>query len=434
MMIPLRALITKDLRIFFADRRSVIMSFVPPIVIASFFGYIFGGLGGKAETSRIPVLVVDQDASAISAAIFADLKTRDALDVKASGIDEARLAVRKGTATVGIVLPKDFGTDAGRAFFTPAKKPQIDVLYDPSHAAEQTMVQGILTGTVMQVVSKEMFSGATGNSMVKESLANIENSSGMAAEDKKRLRDLLQSVDRWNQQSQAGQGNGQSGFSGGLTVPYEVRQEAVTARTGVQYNGYAHSFGGMSVQFILFMGVDVGIGMLLMRQRGLWKRLRAAPLSRSMLLGSRAVSAAMISMLILTVAFAFARVVFGVRIEGSMAGFVGVCLAFSLMTAAFGLLIAALGKTPEAARGISIFVTLILVMLGGAWVPAFIFPPWLQTVTMFVPTRWAMDGLDGMTWRGLGFASAIGPIAGLLLSAAVFGVLAAAKFTWDAEG
>ena len=434
MMIPLRALIRKDLRIFFADRRSVIMSFVAPIVIASFFGYIFGGLGGKAEISRIPVLVVDQDSSAISAAIFADLKSRDALDVKASGIDEARLAVRKGTATVGIVLPKNFGTDAGRAFFTPAKKPQIDVLYDPSHAAEQTMVQGILTGTVMQVVSKEMFSGATGNSMVKESLANIENSSGMATEDKKRLRDLLQSVDRWNQQSQAGQVNGQSGFSGGLTVPYEVRQEAVTARTGVQYNGYAHSFGGMSVQFILFMGVDVGIGMLLMRQRGLWKRLRAAPLSRSMLLGSRAVSAAMISMLILTVAFAFARVVFGVRIEGSMAGFVGVCLAFSLMTAAFGLLIAALGKTPEAARGISIFVTLILVMLGGAWVPAFIFPPWLQTVTMFVPTRWAMDGLDGMTWRGLGFASAIGPIAGLLLSAAVFGVLAAAKFTWDAEG
>ena len=434
MMIPLRALIRKDLRIFFADRRSVIMSFVASIVIASFFGYIFGGLGGKAETSRIPVLVVDQDSSAISAAIFADLKTRDALDVKASGIDEARMAVRKGTATVGIVLPKDFGTDAGSAFFTPAKKPQIDVLYDPSHAAEQTMVQGILTGTVMQVVSKEMFSGATGNSMVKESLANIENSSGMAAEDKKRLRDLLQSVDRWNQQSQAGQVNGQSGFSGGLTVPYEVRQEAVTARSGVQYNGYAHSFGVMSIQFILFMGVDMGIGMLLLRQRGLWKRLRAAPLSRSMLLGSRAVSAAMISMLILTVAFAFARVVFGVKIEGSMAGFIGVCLAFSLMTAAFGLLIAALGKTPEAARGISIFVTLILVMLGGAWVPAFIFPPWLQKVTLFVPTRWAMDGLDGMTWRGLGFASAIGPIAALLLSAVVFGILAAVKFSWEAEG
>ena len=39
--------------------------------------------------------------------------------------------------------------------------------------------------------------------------------------------------------------------------------------------------------------------------------------------------------------------------------------AFALMTASFGLLIAAFGKTPEAARGIPIFATLILVMLVG---------------------------------------------------------------------
>ena len=216
MMIPLRALIQKDLRLFFADRRSVIMSFIAPIVIASFFGYIFGGLGGKTETSRIPVLMVDQDSSAISRAIFADLQARDSLSVKAATVDEARAAVRKGTATVAIVLPKDFGTDAGRAFFTPTRKPQIDVLYDPSHTAEQSMVQGILTGTVMQVVSKEMFNGATGNALVKESLAGIESSAGLAPADKKRLRDLLQSVEQWNERSLA---TPATGLSAGVAVP-----------------------------------------------------------------------------------------------------------------------------------------------------------------------------------------------------------------------
>lgn len=34
----------------------------------------------------------------------------------------------------------------------PGRKPEIAVLYDPSHTAEQGMVQGILTGSVMQVV------------------------------------------------------------------------------------------------------------------------------------------------------------------------------------------------------------------------------------------------------------------------------------------
>ena len=126
--------------------------------------------------------------------------------------------------------------------------------------------------------------------------------------------------------------------------------------------------------------------------------------SRSVLLGSRAASAAMIAGFILLVLFGFARVVFGVHIEGSFVGFLGVCTAFSVMTAAFGLMIAALGETLEATRGYSIMATLIMVMLGGAWVPTFVFPQWLQTSTVIVPTRWAMDRLDAMTWRGLGLS------------------------------
>jgi ABC-2 type transport system permease protein len=282
----------------------------------------------------------------------------------------------------------------------------------------------------MEVVSKEIFAGQSGRDLVKERLPQIDQS-GLPPAYKKSLRDLLQSVDKMNEQNSSGQ---QSGLSGGLTVPYEMREEVVTAGKGIAYNGYAHSFAGMGVQFILFMGIDVGIGVLLLRQRGLWKRLRAAPLSRGLLLGSRALSAAITAALILVVIFAVARVLFGVRIEGSMAGFLGVCAAFSLMTATFGLMIAALGKTPEATRGLSIFGTILMVMLGGSWVPTFIFPQWLQKLTVVVPTRWAMDGLDAMTWRGLDFSAAVAPIAVLLLFSIGFGALAVTRFRWEAEG
>src|SRR5262249_47894567 len=159
------------------------------------------------------------------------------------------------------------------------------------------------------------------------------------------------------------------------------------------YNGYAHSFGGMGIQFLLMVGVEVGIGMILRRQQGVWKRMRAAPLSKGVLLGSRVASSAITSMGTLMILFGFARLVFGVRIEGSMAGFLGICLGFSLMTASFGLLIAGLGKTAEATRGLAILTTLMMVMLGGAWVPTFVFPRWLQKLTVVIPTRWAMDGL-----------------------------------------
>ena len=432
-MIPFLALVRKDLKIFFSDTRSVMMGLIVPIVLASFLGYLFGGNRSNTEISKMPALAIDQDSSDISRAIVAQLTADKNLDVKPSELDAAREQVRKGEVRAAIIIPKGFGSDAGHAFFAGGKKPDIKMLYDPSHGMELGMIQGILTGAVMQGVSKEMFSGETGRMQMKDSMAAIENDKDMPPADKKALHDLLSSVQQWSQTQAREPASAQAGPSQGLTIPFAMQAEAVTSGEGVQYNGYAHSFGGMGVQFILFMGLDVGIRLLLLRQTGLWQRLRAAPISRAMLLGSRTVSAAMISGFILFVLFSFARLVFKVHVQGSLLGFVLVCAAFSLMTASFGLMIAALGKTVEGTRGFSIMATLIMVMLGGAWAPTFIFPQWLQKVTVVVPTRWAMDGIEGFTWRGFDISAAWLPVGMLLLFTLVFGIVAVTQFRWETE-
>jgi len=247
MITPFRALVRKDLQLFVTDPRAVVMVILAPIVLASFFGYIFSGQSGKTESSRVPVRVIDQDGSAISREIVARLSADKALGVKQSSLDESRAAVQRGNATVAVVIPKDFGADAGRAFFNAAKKPEIRVLYDPSHGPELGMVQGILTGRVMEVVSKEMFTGKSGSAVVKESLARIDQADQISPDDKKALRDLLQSVEKWNERSESGSASGQGPLSGGLTTPYQLREEAITAGSGVKYNGYAHAFAGMGV-------------------------------------------------------------------------------------------------------------------------------------------------------------------------------------------
>ena len=75
----------------------------------------------------------------------------------------------------------------------------------------------------------------------------------------------------------------------------------------------------------------------------------------------------------------------------------------------------------------------LLVMLGGAWVPSFIFPQWMQTLTLVVPTRWAVDGLDAMTWRGLGLDVALPAIGVQLGFSVLFGLLAWWKFRGESE-
>src|SRR6202011_4764436 len=228
-MIQFLALVRKDLKLFFNDRKAVIVGLLVPIVLASFFGYMFGGQSGKAETSKVPVLMIDQDGSDVSRGLITQLGSDKNLDVKPSTLDAAREAVRKGKSTAAIVIPRDFGRDAGHALFTGAAKPEVGVLYDPSHNVELGMVKGILSGAVMQTVSKEMFTGRAGRDMVNESLGKIKNNPRISREDRKALRDLLGGVNELNLQRDREGAAGQGELSGGLTMPYETREQAITS-------------------------------------------------------------------------------------------------------------------------------------------------------------------------------------------------------------
>lgn len=426
------AIVRKDLLLFFSDRRAVIMSFIAPIAIGSFFGFIFSGSKDR-EAVKVPIRVVDHDGSAISSALALGLAKDKTLTVEGGTAEEAREAVRRGKTTVAVIVPPGFGDAAGQAFFGGAEKPQLELLYDPSHGMELAMVRGILTQHVMEAVSAEMFGGDQGRRLTQQSLEQLRTqASGMPEADRQALSDLLTSVNRFYQRPAASPAPGASPSPRqGLSMPYAVREEAVTSRAGVTYNGFAHAFAGMGVQFLLFACIDLAIGILTERQLGLWKRLRAAPLARSVLLLAKGISGAIIALLSLSATFAFGMIVFGIRVEGSWPGFVLVCVATAVMAAAFGLLIAALGRTPQATRGVAILAVLLMVMLGGAWVPSFIFPAWLQTATLVVPARWAVDGLDAATWRGVGFLGLLPTVAVLLAFAALFGTLAVARFRWE---
>jgi ABC-2 type transport system permease protein len=422
-MTALIALIRKDLILFLSDRRRLLVSLVLPVLVGAFFGYL---TGGSAARGTIEVALVQQDSSDTGAKIVAGLRADQNLHLTAMTLPEAEAAVTKGKQAAAIVIPNGFGDAAGDALFGMRDKPQIRLLYDPSQTAVLAMVKGMLTQHVMQVVSSEMFGGPRGADLADRGLRQLDNREGEQA---KVLRDLLRSVKKY----QATQHDGGKAQAAGLSVPFttsDVQMRAGPMDEG--YNGYAHSFAGMAVQFILFMGIDMGIGVLLAKRSGVWNRVLAAPVSLTTVLLARAASTAAIAFGLLCAVFAIAVAVFGVHIA-SIAGFACVALGFSAMTAAFGLLIAAWGRTPEAARGISMVATLLMVMAGGAWMPSFLFPPWMQKVSLSMPTRWAVDGLDAVTWRGFGLDVAAPAMLALLGFALVFAALAVWKFRQEEQ-
>jgi ABC-2 type transport system permease protein len=416
------ALIRKDLILFLSDRRALAISLALPIVIAAFFGSLFGG---TTRTSAIEVALVQQDTSEIGNRIAAGLKADPNLHITAMAMPDADKAVRKGDQKVAIVLPAGFGEAAGAALFGNSKKPEIPLLYDPSQPAVLAMVKGMLTQQVMSVVSAEMFGGKMGQEITARSMQQLDQAA-QTDPDSKVLRDMLASVQKY--QALPSKDGAAAGPSKGLSMPFTTSDRQLSSGVAEQgYNAYAHAFAGMGVQFILFMGIDMGIGILLAQRSGVWNRLLAAPVGLTQVLLARAASGAIIAFALLCVMFTVAVFVFGVHIA-SLAGFIGMALCFGVLTASLGLVIAAFGKTPEAARRIAMFAILIMVMLGGAWMPSFLFPQWMQQLTLAVPTRWAIDGLDAITWRGMDAMAAVPAMGVQLAFALVFGLLAVWKF------
>jgi ABC-2 type transport system permease protein len=428
------AIVRKDLTFFFSDRRTLVITLVTPIAIASFFGMLFSGEGERHAPSKVRVHVLDQDQSLVSAGISAGLASEAMLALTPAPLAEAREAVRKGKAAAVLLIPKGFGESSTRVLFAPGTKPEIGLLVDPSRGIETAMIKGLLAQHVMQAVSKEAFSGKTGRQNLDEGIAQVEKGEGPPGEQGRALREMLKGIAKWQDVSAAPGGQGTvtaAEGAPGLSVPYTVKEEAVTAGSGVRYNSYAQSFAGMGVQFVLFLAIDLGVGLLLEREKGIWKRFRSAPLTRVSFLAARTASGAITVFVSLVTCFAFGILVFGIRIHGSTIGFLGLCLATAVMAATCGLFMAAIGRNPRSTRLIAIAVILILVMLGGAWIPTFIYPPWLQRVALVVPITWAMNGFSGVTWRGQGLTATLLPIGALLGYSILFGAVAVLRFRWE---
>lgn len=411
----------KDIKLFMADRKSMMISFAVPITIALFFGFIMGGSADATQPAqKIKFLVVDQDNSDVTQGITADLQKSKMVEPEVVDETVAREQVKTGKMGVAIFFPKGFGKDAKAALFA-GTPPKLTMLYDPSKKTDMSMVQGAFMQSAMSKISQGAFSGEGAT----ENLGKWRDSVTDPAQ-----RKIIESLMKDFQAVPSGD-NGSAAPA--MQTPFEVVETAAAApNSGDENQGMrGHIFGGMAMQGVLFFAIESAMLMLRDRRTGVWRRLRAAPLSRLAIILGRLLSAAMISASIGLGVYLSGMLLMGVRVQGSWPGFFLILAAASVMTAAFGLLVASLGKTEAQSRGFAILAVLMMSMLGGAWFPTFLMPKFVQTLSLAIPVRWATDGFDAVTWRGLGAGSALVSSAALLGFAAVFGAIAVARFRWE---
>ncbi len=348
----------KDWRLFWADRRAALLCFVVPVVLASAFGVIFHRPAPGGPGAKLPVLIVVEDPGPFTRRVADGLLTSDRFDAKEVPRADAEIEVAERRA-VAVVLPAGFERLKHWQPGAGGERPELGLLHHPNATAERQWAEAVVTEVVMKFVAREAFG--------------------------------------------AGEQDARS--------PFRVEAAAVSDHPGAQFNSYAHSFCGMTVQYLLFWGMESGLLLLRERQRSVWARVRAAAVPLECVLAGKALATGFVALLQVLVTFGVGYLVFGVTIEGSALGFVLLAVASCGLAAATGLLVAALGGTEARARSVSVLLILGVSMLGGLWVPAFLLPAWVRDVSLALPTTWAMRGLETVTWQCGGFLAALPSIA-----------------------
>ena len=108
-------LVRKDLRIFLADRRSVMISFLTPVLLACFVGYLFG-IGGKSDgPKKVNVAYVDEDRNEFTKELLAKMKASGSFDVEELSEAKAKAKVDKGDLPP-MLLSRCWSTPAHQSF------------------------------------------------------------------------------------------------------------------------------------------------------------------------------------------------------------------------------------------------------------------------------------------------------------------------------
>lgn len=356
----------------------MVMAFVVPALIATILGWLDANAASPTH-SKIPFLYVDLDRSNSSTALLDRLKASESVAPMPATLDEARQQVRTGSALAAVVVPKGFGADSAKSM-SGGQKAKIELLSDPSKVTEVETVKGTLMGEASAVAAIAAYGP----------LAGIEN------------------------------------------APVEIA-EVPSAAKPITWGASAHDYAGFGMQGLLFFAIEAAIGLSRERRLGIWRRLKASPVPPSFMLLAKGISAAVMALLILACILGLGASLFGIRILGSSLGFLALLLCSAAMTATFGLLVSTIGRSETQSRGISILIILVMLATGGAWFPMSQMPRFVQKAAEFLPVRWVVEGLDAMTWRGLGFASILPNLAALVGFTIAFSVLAILRFRVQIE-
>ena len=178
------------------------------------------------------------------------------------------------------------------------------------------------------------------------------------------------------------------------------------------FNAFDLQVPGFAVTFLL-IGMLMGVSLALIDEHdwGTLERLRSASAPLWTTLTGKLLARFVVGFIQMAVLFAAGYVLFGISLGRTPAALMLPAAAIAFAGAAFGLIVAGVGRTRDAVLPVGAIVIMTMAAIGGCWWPIDFEPAWMQQVALALPTTWAMRAFNDLMIRNLAASSALVPTA-----------------------
>lgn len=413
-----------DLRIILSNRAVIIDLLILPIVISLATGLANGAsLGGApAERPRDRVDVIDLDNSTISTAFLQTLAAdtpalrlcpldnddSDACALESAPLTEARADERlRGSVTRAlIVIPAGFGEQVS------AGQPAALIYRSNENITTTSYIQEAVNGAAIRVGGAIIALQTADRIAADLPILQFRDDADRAAflEGVRTRAEALWRTDP-------------------ISINYTMLSADETPRPATAA-GFSQSVPGIASMYVLITVLPAAASFIRERKQWTMQRMAVMPISRRQILGGKLLARFILGLFQYTLLFGFGYLL-GVRYGGNVLALALVMITFVLCATALMIMLTGFLKTEQQAAGITLFISLTLAPLGGAWWPLDIVPEWMRIIGHISPIAWAMDAYRSLMYFGGGVAEVMPSLIVLLAMTGVLFTIGVLRFRFD---
>ena len=430
-MHPVLVLLRKDFTHFIRNKPALLLTFIVPFAMIYLFGQIFGVNQKDSGPRGIPLAIVNASTNPAADKLIVALKAEKSFRVitqftnpdktkRPLTEDDLRPLMQAPGAEFrfALVIPPDLVSQSGIGL-------KLKFFSNPRNDIETQTVNGMLQKTIFttvpQLLGESLQANAKkflGEGRFKQFNTTIAGAvaSAFGGDKEKIQRDIEAGDFGLGQISDPKAGDPALPAASARTDALSniVRFETVQVVGAKVRSPFATALvGGWAIQFLLFALSASATSMFKERDAGIFQRILAAPVTRAQILWSKFCYGIVLGIVQLMVLFFAGRVLFGIEVEQHVVLLLIVCVFAAAACTSFGMLVAAVSPSPEAASGIATFLIMLMSSLGGAWFPITLMPVFIQQFSKLTLVYWSMEGFSAVLWAGQSLAQIL-PILGIL--------------------